>query len=216
MRETSKSLLRDIKKAVMVTLVLLVLCGLGYPLLLTGVAQVVFPHQANGSLIEVDGQTVGSQLVGQDFTEEYFMKCRPSAVSYNTYTQDQVDSEEYGGVSSGSNNYAPSNPDLVARVEADMAVFLEQNPQLRKEDIPTDLLTASGSGLDPHISPASAAIQLEQLSTASGIAMDRLRTIVAKHTEGKAFGILGESHVNVLAVNIDIAQEMGLLNSTAS
>lgn len=213
MSEKAKSFFGDIKKAVLVSIVLLLICGLGYPLLLTGVAQVLFPHQANGSLIEVDGQTIGSQLVGQDFTEDYFMKCRPSAVSYNTYTQEQVDKEEYGGVSSGSKNYAPSNPDLVARVEADMAVFLEKNPQLTKEDIPTDLLTASGSGLDPHISPASAAIQLEQLSKASGVSMDRLNAIVTDHTEGKSLGVFGENTVNVLAVNIDIAQEMGLLKN---
>jgi len=201
------------KKAVLVSVTLLLICGLGYPLLLTGMAQEFFPHQANGSLIEVDGKAVGSRLVGQDFTEEYFMKCRPSAVSYNTYTQEQLDNGEYGGVGSGSNNFAPTNPDLIARVEADMAAFLEKNPQLTNKDIPTDLLTASGSGLDPHITPESASIQLVLLSDTTGISMDRLKEIVEAHTEGKVLGIFGESRVNVLGVNIDIAQEMGLLKT---
>ncbi len=213
MSERIKSLLCDMKKAVLVSVTLLLICGLGYPLLLTGMAQVFFPHQANGSLIEVDGKAVGSRLVGQDFTEEYFMKCRPSAVSYNTYTQEQLDNGEYGGGGSGSNNFAPTNPDLIARVEADMAAFLEKNPQLTNKDIPTDLLTASGSGLDPHITPESASIQLVLLSDTTGISMDRLKEIVEAHTEGKVLGIFGESRVNVLGVNIDIAQEMGLLKT---
>lgn len=213
MSERIKSLLCDMKKVVLVSVTLLLICGFGYPLLLTGMAQVFFPHQANGSLIEVDGKAVGSKLVGQDFTEEYFMKCRPSAVRYNTYTQEQLDNGEYGGVGSGSNNFAPSNPDLIARVEADMAAFLEKNPQLTNKDIPTDLLTASGSGLDPHITPESASIQLVLLSETTGISMDRLKEIVKAHTEGKVLGIFGESRVNVLGVNIDIAQEMGLLKT---
>lgn len=213
MSETMKAMLSGIKKAVLISVILLVICGLGYPLLLTGISQVIFPHQANGSLIEIDGQPIGSELIGQDFTEDYFMKCRPSAVGYNTYTQEQLENGEYGGVGSGSNNFAPTNPDLVARVEADMAVFLAKNPQLTEKDIPTDLLTASGSGMDPHITPESASVQLAQLSKASGISMERLNEIVADHTQGKAFGIFGENRVNVLGVNIDIAQEMGLLKA---
>lgn len=213
MRENMKSSLNSIKKAAMVSVVLLVICGLGYPLLLTGLAQVFFPHQANGSLIEIDGKIVGSELVGQDFQEDYFMKCRPSAVNYNTYTKEQLDSGEYGGVGSGSNNYAPTNPDLVARVEADIAAFLEKNPNLTKEDIPTDLLTASGSGLDPHISPASADVQLPQLMETTGLTLETLKTIVSENTTGKFLGILGEDTVNVLGVNIDIAQQMGLIKA---
>lgn len=213
MSESIKAMLSGVKKAVLVSVILLVICGLGYPLLLTGIAQVIFPQQANGSLIEINGQQVGSKLIGQDFTEDYFMKCRPSAVSYNTYTQEQLASGEYGGVGSGSNNFAPTNPDLVARVEADMAAFLAKNPQLTEKDIPTDLLTASGSGMDPHITPESANVQLAQLSKTSGIPMERLNEIVADHTDGKVFGILGEARVNVLGVNIDIAQEMGLLKA---
>lgn len=213
MNEKLKASLQSLKKAFLVTIALLVICGLGYPLLMTGVAQVVFPHQANGSLVKVDGQAVGSSLVGQDFTEEYFMKCRPSAVSYNTYTQEQADNGDYGGVSSGSKNFAPTNPDLAARVSEDMAAFLAANPGVSAEDIPTDLLTASGSGLDPHISPESAKVQLTRLTETSGLTMEALETIVADNTKGKSFGIFGESRVNVLGVNIAIAEQMGLIGT---
>lgn len=213
MKENLKASLGGLKKAFLVSLILMVICGLLYPLLLTGIAQVVFPHQANGSLVTVNGQAVGSQLVGQDFTEPYFMKCRPSAVGYNTYTQAALDAGEYGGLSSGSKNYAPTNPDLVARVEADMAAFLEKNPTLTMADIPTDLVTASGSGLDPHISPASAEVQLAGLVENSGLPLAKLQEIVASNTEGKVFGILGENRVNVLGVNLEIARQMGIVKS---
>lgn len=213
MKDKLKSSLSGLKKAVLITLTLLFLCGLGYPMLLTAIAQVAFPHQANGSLIEVDGQVVGSKLVGQDFNEDYFMKCRPSAVNYNTYSEEQLENGEYGGVASGSNNYAPSNPDLVARVEADIAAFLEDNPHLSSKDIPTDLMTASGSGLDPHITPESAKIQLTKLVETTGLSMEVLEEIVENNTENKLFGIFGENCVNVLGVNIDIAEHMGLIES---
>lgn len=214
MKEKMKSSLSSVRKAFRVTAVLLLICGLGYPLLMTGLAQTIFPHQANGSLITVDGKAVGSEVVGQDFTADCFMKCRPSAVNYNTYTQEQVDAGEYAGVASGSNNYAPTNPDLAARVEADIAAFLKENPNLTAEDIPTDLMTASGSGLDPHISPASAEVQLTKLAETTGLSMDVLENMVAAHTEGKVLGIFGENRVNVLGVNLEIAKQMGLLGVT--
>lgn len=213
MKEKVKASWGGLKAAFMVTVALLLICGLIYPLAMTGLAQVLFPHQANGSLIAVNGQAVGSKLVGQDFTKDYFMKCRPSAVNYNTYTDQQKEDGDYGGVASGSNNYGPSNPDLVTRVEEDITEFLDKNPQLTVADIPTDLVTASGSGLDPHISPASAEVQLEMLSKASGLSMDSLKTIVANHTEGKVLGVFGENRVNVLQVNIEIAQQMGLIST---
>lgn len=213
MKENLKASLGGLKRAFLISIILMVICGLLYPLLLTGISQVIFPHQANGSLITVNGQAVGSQLVGQDFTEEYFMKCRPSAVGYNTYTQEALDAGEYGGVGSGSKNYAPTNPDLAARVEADIAAFLELNPTLTASDIPTDLVTASGSGLDPHVSPASAEVQLAGLAERSGLPLVTLQEIVAANTEGKLFGIFGENRVNVLGVNLEIARQMGLIKA---
>lgn len=200
-----KSALQSARPAIVVTLALLVICGLAYPLALTGISQVLFPHQANGSIIEVDGKAVGAEFVGQDFTDPRFMKCRPSAVGYNTYTEEDKASGAYGGVSSGSKNYAATNPDLVKRVEEDIASFLEANPNVKKEDIPTDLLTASGSGLDPHVSPASAAVQIPQLAVNSGLSVEALEKIVAENTTGKVLGVFGEVTVNVLAVNLDIA-----------
>ncbi len=206
-----KSALGSIKKAGLVTLVLMVLCGLFYPLALTGLSMVFFPHQAKGSVIEVDGVAVGSTLVGQQFTDPRFLWGRPSAVGYNTYTEAEKEAGDYTGPASGSQNYAPTNPALIQRVTADMAAFLAANPQVRREDIPTDLLTASGSGLDPHISPDSAAIQIPRLVQSTGLSQARLEEIIQNHTQGKLLGIFSEAHVNVLLVNLDIARELGIL-----
>ena len=210
MKKTMKIRLNDIKQTILVTAMLLLICGFIYPLLMTGLAQLFFPHQAAGSLIEVNGTIVGSELIGQDFTEDYYMKCRPSAINYNTYTQAQKDSGEYSGVGSGSANLAPTNPKLVARVSEDMQKFLERNTSVKREDIPTDLMTASGSGLDPHISPASATIQLNGIAQASGLTMETLVEIVGNNTKEKSLGIFGEANVNVLGVNLEIASQMAL------
>lgn len=210
-----RTFLKGMKKPLFITVALLVICGLGYPLLLTGISQLIFPSQANGSIVTMDGQAVGSELIGQDFTDPRFMKSRPSAVNYNVYTQEDKDSGTYTGVGSGSKNYGPTNPDLVKRVEADIAEFLLANPSVTKEDIPTDLLTASGSGLDPHISPESAAIQIPALVEQTGLAQETLESIVKENTEGKFLGIFGETTVNVLMVNLEIAKELGLLEQAA-
>ena len=211
-----RNFLKVLQPAVTVTLVLMLVCGLGYPLLLNGLSGLLFPDQAKGSLVMVDGKAIGSEHVGQEFTAGYFMKGRPSAVHYNTYTVNEEgkavysDGSEFTGLASGSSNYGPSNPALAQRVEEDMAAFLAANPDVRAEEIPTDLLTASGSGLDPHISPASAAVQLPAIAQASGLSMETLEQIVQKNTTGKLLGIFGEEAVNVLGVNADIAQAMGL------
>ena len=206
-----------LRQALIVTLLLLLLCGFVFPVLLSGISAVIFPSQANGSLVYADGQAVGAANVGQDFTEPYFMKGRPSAYHYNTYYEDEQgnqyynDGSEFAGLSSGSNNYAPSNPALTERVEDDIKAFLEANPDVKREDIPADLMTASGSGLDPHITPESARIQIPALAAASGLSEEQLEQIVADHTEGKLLGIFGEETVNVLGVNLDIAKAMGLV-----
>ena len=206
-----------LRQSLVVTLLLLLLCGFVFPVLLSGISAVIFPSQANGSLVYADGQAVGAAHVGQDFTEAYFMKCRPSAYNYNTYYEDEQGSQyyndgtEFAGVSSGSNNYAASNPALTERVEADIEAFLAANPDVKREDIPADLMTASGSGLDPHITPESARIQIPALAAASGLSEEELEQIVADNTEGKLLRIFGEETVNVLGVNLDIAQAMGLV-----
>ena len=214
--EQFKKLLSAFRPAFTVTLVLMLVCGLGFPLVMNGLSAVLFPHQANGSMVEYNGKEVGAEFVGQEFTEDYFMKGRPSAYHYNTYTTDEDgnevynDGSEYGGLSSGSNNYAPTNPDLVDRVEQDMDTFLEKNPEVSREEIPTDLMTASGSGLDPHITPDSAEVQIPAISEASGISVEKLEQIVKENTKGKLLGVFGEETVNVLGVNVAIAEEMGL------
>ncbi len=209
MKKTIKKIGNVIKQPILVTTILMLICGFIYPMFMTGVASVFFPHQAGGSLIEVNGTIAGSELLGQDFKEDYYMKCRPSAIDYNTYTEQEKESGEYNGVASGSSNLAPTNPDLVARVEEDMKAFLEKNPSVKKEDIPTDLLTASGSGLDPHISPESAMVQLDGLVEESGLTFSELEKIVENNTVNKRFGIFGEATVNVLGVNLEIAKLMG-------
>lgn len=218
MKEHAKGFLHNARQAVVVSLVLMLVCGLLFPALLTGLSGLFFPHQAGGSLIEVNGKAVASENVGQEFLQDYYMWSRPSAYHYNVYKENEdgtktyQDGEEFPGIGSGSNNYAPSNPELVKRVEEDIAKFLEKNPDVKREDIPTDLLTASGSGLDPHISPESAEIQIPRIAEASGLSEEELRSIVKKHTSGKLLGIFGEDTVNVVRVNIDIGMAMGIID----
>lgn len=214
--EHCKKLLNALRPALTITLVLMLLCGLGYPLLMNGLSGVLFPEQAKGSLVMADGKPIGAKYVGQEFTEDYFMKGRPSAVHYNTYTVGEggqkfyLDGTPFTGLASGSSNYGPSNPALRERVEQDIEAFLAANPDIKRENIPTDLMTASGSGLDPHISTASAAIQLPAIAEASGLSMEALEQIVADNTTGKLLGIFGEEMVHVLGVNADIAEAMDL------
>lgn len=196
-------------RAITVTIALFILCGFIYPLAMTGVSQLVFHRQANGSIIENNGTAVGSELLGQNFTDPRFFQGRVSAVNYNTYKPedkqpDKVGKAAYAGVSSGSANLAPSNPALAERVQKDIDAFLAANPGVKKEDIPTDLLTSSGSGLDPNISPEAARIQVPAISRATGISSDELNKLVDKYTEGRTLGIFGEPRFNVLKANIEI------------
>ena len=217
MKESIKSILHSALQTIGVTVILMLVCGLLFPCLLTGLSALIFPHQADGNLLTVNGQTVGAEYVGQEFTEDYYMWSRPSAYHYNVYVEGEDgklyynDGTEFPGIGSGSNKYAATNPALTERVEADIKAFLEKNPGVKREDIPTDLLTASGSGLDPHISPASAEIQIPRIAEASGLTEEEIEDIVSENTQGKVFGVFGEETVNVLKVNIEIAQRMGIL-----
>lgn len=217
-----KSFLHTLRSGIILSVLMLVLCSVIYPGALTAVGGAIFPKQANGNLITVkdaDGNevAVGSELVGQDFTDPRFFRGRVSSVNYNTYTEEDLvpDAEgntAYGGVSSGSFNYGASNPDLQARVAEDLDAFVESHPGVNKEDIPADLLTASGSGLDPHISPASAELQVPYVAEASGLSEDEVRQIVADNTDHKVLGVFGEEKVNVLKCNIDIAEKLGMIS----
>ena len=205
-------------KAFVFCIVMIVLCSFVYPLALTGVSQLTMKNNANGNLIDKNGEptnnieeAVGSELVGQDFTEDYFFQGRVSAVHYNTYTEEQKESGEYGGVSSGSFNYGNSNPALEARIKKDLDSFLASHPGVKAEDVPADLLTASGSGLDPHISPEAARVQIPAVAEHSGLSEEEISRIVEENTEGKALGVFGEERVNVLKCNLAIARAMGLI-----
>lgn len=219
MKERVKGFLHNARQAVAVSLTLMLVCGLLFPALLTGVSGLLFPHQAGGSLIEVNGRAVAAEHVGQEFLQDYYMWSRPSAYHYNVYEENEdgtktyLDGTAFPGIGSGSNNYAPSNPALVERVEADLAGFLQKNPAVTQEEIPTDLLTASGSGLDPHISPRAAEVQIPRIAAASGLSEAEVRRIVREHTSGKLLGIFGEDTVHVVQVNIDLGKAMGLLDA---
>lgn len=219
MKEYAKGTLHTVRQMVVVTLVLLVICGFLYPVFLSGISTVLFPSQAKGSLITIDGKPVASEHVGQQFKEEYYLWSRPSAYNYNVYVEDKDgnqtdrDGAVFGGVASGSNNYGPSNPALTDRVKGDLAAFLQKNPGVTQEDIPADLLTASGSGLDPNISPESAEIQVSRIANASHLDENKIRHIIKENSRGKLLGIFGEDTVNVVKVNIQIGKAMGILSA---
>lgn len=202
--------MKFLKKSILITVVFMVICGLAYPVLITGIGQLLFHNQANGSILTVDGKEAGSALLGQKFSSDKYFHGRISSVNYNTYTKEDTQPDKdgktaYSGVGSGSQNLAPSNEALKGRAQKNIEDFLKSHPGVKKEDIPTDLLTSSGSGLDPNISPEAAKIQIPAVSKASGISEADLQKIVDKYTEGRSLGVLGEARVNVLKVNLEIA-----------
>jgi K+-transporting ATPase ATPase C chain len=173
-------------QALRALIVLSVITGIAYPLLVTGISQVIFKDQANGSLIEKDGKVLGSRLIGQPFSDPKYFWGRPSATSPMPYN---------GAASSGSNQ-GPTNPALKEAIEGRIKDLGGKTP------VPGDLVTASGSGLDPHISPAAAEYQLARVAKARNIPEEKLKDLVSKHTEGRQLGILGEPRVNVLELNL--------------
>ncbi|OAB45679.1 potassium-transporting ATPase subunit KdpC [Paenibacillus antarcticus] len=178
--------------AIRISLVMIVLCGIIYPTVSTGVAQVIFPNQANGSMVkDGEGKVIGSELIGQTFTNPAFFQGRISSIENN-------------GAGSGSNNYAPSNPELVKRIQQSMVAWEAANPDVPLEQLPIDLVTNSGSGLDPHISPASAKAQIPRISKLTGLDQAVLQELVDSHTKERDLGVFGEPRVNVLLLNIDL------------
>lgn len=188
--------MKNLITAILMTIVTTVLLGVIYPLVVTGLAQVIFPSQANGSMIRSsDGTVLGSRLIGQPFSSSGYFHSRPSAAGAVGYD---------AGASSGS-NLGPTNQKLIDRVKADVDKARAENPG---KPVPIDLVTASASGLDPHISPAAAEFQMPRVARERGVAEDELRKVVNAHTEGREFGFLGESTVNVLELNLDLDRTM--------
>jgi K+-transporting ATPase ATPase C chain len=184
-------MLRTFKDAFLMLVVLTAVTGVVYPLVVTGIAQGVFPAQAHGSLLERDGKAVGSTLIGQPFSEPKYFWGRPSATAPMPYN---------AGASSGSNQ-GPLNPALADAVKGRIEALQKADPD-NKAPVPVDLVTASSSGLDPHISPAAAEYQAARVAKARGLDAAKVLALVAEHTEGRQFGILGEPRVNVLRLNL--------------
>jgi len=190
-----KDLGKQLVPALLVTVVLTVLLGLLYPLAVTGLAQLLFPHQANGSLIVQGGKVVGSRLLGQPFTQAGHFHSRPSAAGTG-----------YDPTATGGTNLGPTSKKLVDQVKAATAAAQSENPNL---PVPADLVTSSASGLDPHVTPAAAEFQVPRVARERGLPEATVRQLVAAHTEGRTLGVLGEPRVNVLELNLALDQLQG-------
>jgi K+-transporting ATPase ATPase C chain len=188
-------MLHLIYRSIVATVILaLILCGV-YPLLVTGVAQFVFPNQSSGEIIlGQDGKPVGARLIGQAFTKPEYFHGRPSSAG----------DKGYDAANSSGSNLGPTNQKLYDGLKANIDHVLKENPILKRGEVPTDLVTGSGSGLDPHISPEAARVQVDRVAKARGVSADQVSQVLSQHIEGPQWGIFGESVVNVLMTNLDL------------
>jgi len=193
-------MLREIRPAVVLIVALTLITGLAYPLAMTGLAQVFFPYQSNGSLIERDGKVVGSALIGQAFTSDGYFRGRPSATNKpDPNDASKTVDEPYNAANSMGSNLGPTNKALVERVQGDVDKLKAENGSA---SVPIDLVTTTASGLDPHISPDAALFQVPRVAKARNLSEDQLRQLVGQHVEGRLLGFLGEPRVNVVALNM--------------
>jgi K+-transporting ATPase ATPase C chain len=186
-----RTFVRQLTPAILAVVVFTVLCGLVYPLVATGLGQVAFHDKVNGSLIKVDGQVVGSKLLGQSFTDSKYFHPRPSAAGTG-----------YDGLASGSSNLGPTNPDFLKTIDERVADYRKENGLSDAQEVPVDAVTASGSGLDPDISVANAKLQAARVADARGMSVDDVLAQISKHTSVRQWGFLGEPRVNVLELNL--------------
>jgi K+-transporting ATPase ATPase C chain len=186
------NMLKELRPAILITFVLTIITGILYPLAVTGIAQTIFHKQANGSLIERDGKVIGSEIIGQNFAKPEYFHPRPSQNSYDA-------------ANSGGSNLGPTNPALADRLKKDAEAFRKDNPDY-KGTIPADAITASGSGLDPEISPANALAQAARVAKTRGASTDAVQSLVAVNTQQRDLGVLGEPRVNVLKLNMALDQ----------
>ena len=186
---------RHLWVALRMMLLMIILTGIIYPLFITGVAQLIFPHKANGSMVTVNGRVVGSNLIGQQFTQARYFWPRPSAAGSG-----------YDAMASGGSNLGPTSKALMDRIKKDVAAMIKADPGLTLGEVPVDMVTASASGLDPDITPANAYAQAARVAAARGLSAAAVRNLVKAHIAGRQFGVLGEPHVNVLLLNIALDQ----------
>ncbi|HWY60573.1 MAG TPA: potassium-transporting ATPase subunit KdpC [Rhizomicrobium sp.] len=195
-------MMKQIRPALLMILLFTVLTGLIYPLGMTGLGQMLFPHQANGSLIEKDGKVIGSELIGQYFASPKYFHGRISPTSEpDPKDATKTISVPYAADNSSASNLGPTSKALVARVKGDAAALQAENPSM---PVPVDLVTSSASGLDPDITPAAALFQVPRVAKARGLAEPSVRQLVESHVAGRLFGLIGEPHVNVLKLNMDL------------
>jgi len=193
-------MMKHARPAIVMIVCMTFIAGFAYPMAMTGIAQLLFPHQANGSLITKDGKVIGSELIGQNFTSDKYFHPRPSA----TTEPDPKDATKtipvpYAADNSSGSNYGPTQKDLIDRVKGDAAALAKENPGT---PIPVDLVTTSASGLDPDITPAGAMFQVPRVAKARGLPVDQVQALVEQHIQGRTLGVLGEPVVNVLALNM--------------
>jgi len=197
-------MLRQIRPAIVMIIAMTVITGLVYPLGITGIAQLVFPHQANGSLVEKDGSVIGSEVIGQSFTDDKYFHGRPSATT-DTDPNDATKTvpAPYNAANSSASNMGPTNQGLIDRVKEDAEKLKAENPLVL---VPVDLVTTSASGLDPDITPAAAEFQVPRIAKARNLPQDKVRALVADMTQERVLGLLGERRVNVLKLNLALDQ----------